>query len=110
MDTVDLFDLKGIDEVCYQMIEILKNLDEKGITKDSFSTVFSDEFFTTRLSNGEIKELLLGGKEIMVTYEKAVEYARLITKTRLEESENWYKLIRKGLSATIPIDLLNLFS
>lgn len=110
VDAVDLLDLKGIDEVCYQMIEILKNLDAKSITKENFFTAFSDEYFTTRLSNGELVDLVKAGSEIAVVYENALEYATLVTSARLEEADNWYKTIRKGISAVIPIDLLNLFS
>ena len=110
VDSVDLVDLKGVDEVCFQMIEILRNLEAKGINKDNFTAAFSDEFFTTRLTNGDIVELVPGGKSLQVSYEKAVEYAGLVAKARIGEAGNWYKAIRKGISAVIPIDLLNLFS
>lgn len=110
IDPVLPVDLKSIDEICFQMTEILKSFDEKAITKENFMMAFSEEFFTTRLSNGEVVELVPGGKSVQVTFEKALEYAELIVKARIGEGKEWYKAIRKGISAVIPIDLLNLFS
>ncbi|OMJ88244.1 hypothetical protein SteCoe_9826 [Stentor coeruleus] len=110
VDSLELYDLKSIDEVCYQMIEILYNLQSKGITKENFSTAFSDECFTTRLSNGEVIELVPGGKEMIVTYDNSLQYAKFTVAARLTEGDEYYKYLRQGMSAVIPIDLLNLFS
>jgi hypothetical protein len=45
-----------------------------------------------------------------VTYENAKEYADLVEKYRLDEAEEQYALIRQGLSAIVPVNLLNLYN
>mmetsp|Transcript_25986 Transcript_25986/g.4415 ORF Transcript_25986/g.4415 Transcript_25986/m.4415 type:complete len:178 (+) Transcript_25986:7514-8047(+) len=69
-----------------------------------------DESFTTTDSSGATVELIPGGTEVKVTYESALQYAELIETARLNECTEAYKCMRKGMSAIIPIDLLNLFS
>jgi hypothetical protein len=69
-----------------------------------------DESFTTTDSSGATIELLPGGSEMRVSYESALQYAELIERARLNECTEAYKCMRKGMSAVIPIDLLNLFS
>lgn len=110
LEEVSLYDLKGMDECCYQMLEILRNLPAKGITQDSFSYAFENETFTTHDSTGKLVELIENGKEIPVTFENAQEYSNLIEKYRLNEGKLIYDLLRKGMSAVIPMDLLNMFS
>jgi hypothetical protein len=109
-DHVDLLDLKSIDEICFQMIEIIRNLEAKGINRENFQTAFSDEVFTTRLSNNDLVELVPNGSSQHVTFENCLEYAKLTLSARLNEASSYYHLIRKGMSAVIPMDLLNLFS
>jgi hypothetical protein len=110
LEPVTLADLKGVDECCYQMLDILRNLEAQGITEDTFSYAFENETFTTQDSSGNIVELKENGKEIPVVFGNAKEYANLIEKFRLSEGEFIYTLLRKGMSAVVPIDLLNMFS
>jgi hypothetical protein len=109
-DHIEFIDLKSIDEICFQMIDIIRNLDAKGINKDNFLTAFSDEVFTTRLSNNDLVDLMPNGGSIHVTYENCLEYAKLTLAARLNEANSFYTIIRKGMSAVIPMDLVNLFS
>jgi E3 ubiquitin-protein ligase HERC2 len=55
-------------------------------------------------------ELCENGANISVTYENAREYADMVERYRLDEGEEQYALIRKGLSAIIPMHLLNYFN
>jgi hypothetical protein len=72
--------------------------------------MFADEMFTTTDSGGRKVELCEGGKLRQVTYENAKEYAEAIANCRLNECLEAYDLIRRGISAVVPIQLLNLFS
>ena len=110
IEEVTVSDLKGVDECCFQMLEILRNLDEQGITSANFSEAFENLVFTATDSSGRNIELLEGGREIPVTYYRAIEYAKLVENLRLVEGEEQYAAIRKGLSIVVPLNLLNLFS
>jgi hypothetical protein len=110
LDHVTLTDLKSADESCFQLISILNNLEGNGITPDSFASGFDEMYFTTQDSSGHVVELVEGGQDIRVTFDNAKDYASLIEKFRLSEAALPYSILRKGMSATIPMDLLNLFS
>jgi hypothetical protein len=56
-----------------------------------------------------VVELRENGAQIPVTFDNAREYADLVEQSRLTEGDELYLLIRKGLSAIVPIHLLNLF-
>ncbi|CAG9334942.1 unnamed protein product [Blepharisma stoltei] len=109
MDKLSTQDLRGLDVCIVQILEILRNPEANQLTPDTFSMVY-DEKFTTKDSSGREVELIEGGKEIQVTYENAAKYADLIEQYRLNENPKAYEAIRKGMSAVIPTDFLNLFS
>jgi len=96
-------DLKGMDECCYQMLEILRNLKGQGIGEEEFKEMFADEMFTTTDSGGRTVELIGDGKNIQVTYENAHDYAEGISKARIAECMDQYALLRKGMTAVIPL-------
>jgi len=102
-------DLKGIDSSCFQMVEILRNLEGQNIGEEEFEEMFEDEMFITTDSGGRTVELIPDGKNIALTYQNAHDYAEGILKTRINECTDQYALIRKGISAVIPLNLLSLF-
>jgi len=110
LEEVTINDLKGVDECCVQMLDILRNLNEQGITSDNFGDAFENINFSTHDSSGRIVDLIKDGREIPVTYQRAQEYAVLVEQLRLNESEKQYTAIRKGISCVVPLNLLNLFS
>jgi len=109
MDSVSVRDLRATDVCTVQILEILQNLEANGVTPSSFSSVY-DEHFTYKDSSGREVELFPGGNLEPVTFENAPEYAQMVIKHRLSEIPEAYKQLRKGMSAVIPIDYLNLFS
>jgi hypothetical protein len=109
-DEVNTMDLKSFDECIFQTLEILRNLEAQGITAGNFSSAFDGETFTTRNSGGRVVELCPGGKDMIVSFENAREFADLLEKQRLTEADSVYALIRKGMSAVIPLNQLYMFS
>jgi len=108
-DPVNIKDLRATDLCTVQILEILRNLEENGMTRENFSETY-DIKFTTKDSGGKDAELCEGGSEIPVTFDNAKEYAQLVEKFRLNENPEAYNMIRKGISAVVPMDILNLFS
>ena len=110
LEEVSLADLKGVDECCCQMLDILKNLQEHEISPEKFPDTFENICFSAHDSCGRLVELVERGAEVQVSYEKAFEYSELVEAFRLNESEKQYAAIRRGMSTVVPLNLLNLFS
>ena len=109
LDQVNIKDLRSIDVCLVQILEILRNPEANKITPETFADSY-DEKFTTKDTSGKEVELKEGGKGIQVSYENAKEYSELVEKLRLNENQKAYEMIRKGMSAVIPMDYLNLLS
>ena len=109
LDPVGIRDLRGIDVCLVQILEILRNPEANKITEETFTQSY-DEKFTTKDSSGKEVILKENGKNLPVTYENAKEYADLVEKSRLSEGQEAYDLLRKGMSAVIPLDYLNMLS
>jgi hypothetical protein len=107
---VGLTDLKGIDESVYQAMELLRNPAGKNVDAEQFKSILDDFTFTTKNSAGTTVDLKPGGSQIPVTPDTVLEYADLIERVRLSENDRAYLEIRKGMSAVIPLDILNLLS
>jgi hypothetical protein len=110
MEEVTVDDLKATDECCYQMLDILRNLEANGITPENFSDTFDGETMTTKDAAGNSVAVIEGGELVPLTYQRAGEYAGLVESLRLRENEEAFRQMRRGMSAVIPINLLNLFS
>jgi hypothetical protein len=110
LEEVNLSDLKGVDECCCQMLDILKNLQEHEITPEKFPDTFENICFSTHDSCGRLVELVERGSEVLVSYDRAFEYSCMVETFRLNESEKQYAAIRRGMSTVVPLNLLNLFS
>ena len=110
LEEISIGDLKGVDECCCQMLDILRNLQENEITPEKFPETFENICFSTHDSSGRVVDLVERGGEALVTYERAQEYVRMVEVLRLSESERQYAAIRKGMSTVVPLNLLNLFS
>jgi hypothetical protein len=100
----NLEDLEAIDKLCCQALNELEKVDAQ-----KFDLVCS-EMFQTQLSDGSEIELKKNGKKIRVTKENLTEFASLVTKNRLQESDQQIKAIQKGLDVMVPLKMLSLFS
>ena len=110
LEEVTYNDLKGVDECCCQMLDILRNLQEHDITPEKCLETFENICFSTHDSSGRLVELIERGSEILISYDRASEYSSLVENLRLGESEKQYASIRRGMSTVVPLNLLNLFS
>jgi other hect domain ubiquitin protein ligase E3 len=61
------------------------------------------------LSDGRRAELKPGGARLPVTFQTRLEYAALAERARLLESEQQLQLVRRGMCALVPEQLLLLF-
>ncbi len=87
-ESLDINDLKAVDQMCVQSLEALKTIDKQGITtQEMFEDVFL-EVFTINMSDGKEVELKPNGKNINVTFNNRFEWASLVEKVRLNEFKN----------------------
>ncbi|RNC41249.1 ubiquitin-protein ligase [Trypanosoma cruzi] len=75
-----------------------------------FDEVFDAETFTTRLSDGSVKELIPGGSSKRVTLERCEEYADALSSARIGEYTRQLEKIRDGLMNVIPETVLCLLT
>jgi len=109
-EQVTIGDLKGADEATFHMLEILRDPAKAGLGEEEFAEAFAGVVFAYADSSGKSQELFPGGSEKPVTIGNSREYADLVERFRLSESESIYEEIRSGISVVVPSHLLSLFS
>ena len=102
---LDEEDLKAIDFSCWNATQF-RDHDGQAITATMFEELLHDVRFTCCLTDGCEVALLPDGSSIPVTYQRRDEYARLVMKARLCESESQLSKMRCGLCSVIPEQLL----
>jgi hypothetical protein len=100
-----LDDLAAFDKLCVQGLESMQALSEEAFTLSG-----REEMFVTALSDGSVVELIPGGAAIPVTADRRAEFAALVIRTRLHESDAQLRAIRRGFNSVVPLAMLSLFS
>lgn len=103
-ERVDRSDLEGVDHLCLQALDVIKNA-----RREDFDEM-SEETFTTMLSNGKRVELVEGGAKKPVTFANRKQFVDLVIQTRLRESDAQTRAMRKGFNDVVPLGMLSLFS
>ena len=75
-------------------------------TKKQKESLYGIIDFTCQLSNGEIVELVPGGKNIMLNEKNSSQFLYLYIKVRSTECSEQAQSIRKGLTSVIPEQIL----
>jgi len=97
-------DLEAFDINAHESLNVIATL-----RAEEFShTIF--ESFTVMRSDKTVVELCEGGAERQVTAENRKEYLSLARTARLHESSNQIEAIRRGITRTVPAQLLSLFT
>lgn len=109
-EPVELQDLKGIDENSVKALELLRDPKSQNVSEEDFAQLLTEFTFTTKNSAGREISLVPGGKDTIVTRERAEEYANMIEALRLNENLEAYEMIRAGLGAIVPLNLLFVMS
>ncbi|KAH9577946.1 hypothetical protein LSM04_000370 [Trypanosoma melophagium] len=99
-------DLDDVDRICLQCIREFRALKSQVGSNDMFDDVFDSETFTTRLSDGSVKELIPGGGSIRVTLDRCEAYANALAAARLEECLPQLRKLREGLLSVLPAAVL----
>nr|CCC51780.1 putative ubiquitin-protein ligase, fragment [Trypanosoma vivax Y486] len=103
-------DIDDVDRICLQCIREFRSLRAHVGSGDMFDEVFDTETFTTRLSDGSIKELIPGGSTTRVTFERCEEYANAVSAARVAEFTLQLEKMREGLLNVVPETVLCLLT
>ncbi|RHW68570.1 Concanavalin A-like lectin [Trypanosoma brucei equiperdum] len=103
-------DIDDIDRICLQCIREFRSLNDRLGSSDMYDEVFDSETFTTRLSDGTLKELIAGGSGMRVTFDRCGEYADALSAARMSEFNTQLQKIREGLLNVIPETVLCLLT
>lgn len=110
--SLDASDVAAVDQILDSAMKGLLDdaaLNEKGVDAECFADLY-DLNFTYSSSDGRMVELLPGGADIIVTWERRAEYARLVREMRLRESVRAIQALRQGLVSVIPARYLSLLT
>lgn len=102
-------DLEAVDQMCYQSINSLRNIEKEGITEDTFNSTFYETFSTVG-SDGVEVELFRGGKNQVVTWDRRLEYANMVEKYRLNEVKEQVNAIKEGLYSIVTSRFFSIFT
>ena len=97
-------DLEKVDKYAIQCLDDIAHS-----TPETFEA-YSEQKFTTIISNGNEVEICPNGKNINLTYDNRLLYCELAEKARLNEGKIQMDAIRSGLEKVIPVGLLQLLS
>jgi hypothetical protein len=134
----DLSDLSKIDFDCVQRLKRIRALGTKvepdpgstsrggeekksrGANDDAatlseaaeseFTAVWEGLAFNTRRSDSSLVDLIPGGSDIPVSYQRRNEYADAVEKYRLHEFDQQFAAIRRGFGTIVPLRLMPLFT
>lgn len=106
---IERTDLENVDQVCFQSLDTLRNIELEGVTKENFSDVI-DFSFTTTSSDGREIELVEEGKKKSVTWENRHEYIELIEQYKEHEFDLQVAALVAGITTIIPYQLFYLMT
>jgi len=108
----DISDLKDMDSLIVQQVSALRNCEEEGITdSETFDDHYGRELRHTYTgSDGEERELFLGGKGKAVTFANREAYCDSVVKARLHEFDMQAATIARGLATVVPMRAVKLFT
>jgi len=107
MDDVNETDLEGIDYLCCCSLQKIINIEQEGITEDTFEYLCLN--FDVKSSDGRFVELIKGGSNIPVKWDSRNEYVKLIKEYKLNEFDKQLYAIKSGFQEIVPIFILRLF-
>jgi hypothetical protein len=117
-DPADFEDLLALDPSTANLIHSLlypeRTADAEGNAREpllgpsDFDAAFQGLTFAAIGANGQVIELLPGGKETSVTWDNRTMYAELLLDRRLHECSLQLAAIRRGFGTVVPLSLVSL--
>eukprot|EP01041_Mallomonas_annulata_P001367 gene1367-2639_t len=86
------------------------NRSEPDVSPENFSSLFRETFSCLSLDGQIVVELIPGGQEQPVTFDRVLEYCDRCESYRLHEMDTQVEAVRRGLAAVIPQKPLALFT
>ena len=94
---VTIEDIYDVDQEFHQLMKSIENCDKTVANEAEFASLFPYHF-VIQDSRGEMAELLPGGFNIPVTYERRMEFVQRSKRFRLKEFNTQLDALRKGFN------------
>lgn len=112
-EPVTIADVAAIDmQAAVRLRDIAHGVGGQGLSREAWTRMARDLQlrFTARGGDGVEVELVPGGREIPVTWERRAEYVSLVQRFRTAEGQAQCEAILRGVATQVPMHLLSLFS
>ena len=109
-EACNLGDLEAIDSSFVKSMESMRNIEDEGVTKETFGDIIFETFETLSVDDRKISLGGAGGSEREVTWENREEWVELATKYRMGEFDKQVAAILRGFACIVPVRMLVLFS
>ena len=104
-------DLKHMDEACFDLLKTVETIaGECGGDEGKFKDSIGELFFVTKLTNGDEKELVAGGRSLCVGLDNYKLFVERMLSVRLNEGVVALRAICGGFCSVIPETVLPLFN
>jgi hypothetical protein len=109
---ITMSDLESADSMIVQQLNAIRNCQEDGVVDaETFTEHYgSHQRYTYTGSDGEERELLLGGSSKVVTFENRVDYCDRVIKARLHEFDTQISALCRGMATIVPMRAVQLLT
>ncbi|XP_064122795.1 probable E3 ubiquitin-protein ligase HERC1 [Macrobrachium nipponense] len=103
-------DLEEVDMEYMQSLRAIRDIDQDGVTEDTFHDVIPLESFECMSMTGARVAVVPGGRAVPLTFTNRQEYVNRTIHYRLHQMDRQVAAVREGMAWIIPVPLLSLMT
>ncbi|XP_042891775.1 probable E3 ubiquitin-protein ligase HERC1 isoform X3 [Penaeus japonicus] len=103
-------DLEEVDIEYMQTLRAIRDIDQDGVTEDTFHDVIPLESFECTSMTGARVAVVPGGRAVPLTFTNRQEYVNRTIYYRLHQMDRQVAAVREGMAWIIPVPLLSLMT
>ncbi|MPC18905.1 putative E3 ubiquitin-protein ligase HERC1 [Portunus trituberculatus] len=103
-------DLEEVDIEYMQTLRAIRDIDQDGVTEDTFHDVIPLESFECMSLTGARVAVVPGGRAVPLTFTNRQEYVARTIHYRLHQMDRQVAAVREGMACIVPVPLLSLMT
>ncbi|XP_071541149.1 LOW QUALITY PROTEIN: probable E3 ubiquitin-protein ligase HERC1 [Panulirus ornatus] len=103
-------DLEEVDVEYMQSLRAIRDIDQDGVTEDTFHEVIPLESFECMSLTGVRVAVVPGGRAVPLTFANRQEYVNRTIHYRLHQMDRQVAAVREGMAWIVPVPLLSLMT